>query len=181
MLLRSYNEITPKKFKTVSCPVNIRPLINTLVIGDFGLFVKSVEVSVDCSLKRPFWDVARNLKRNLEAKIHEPFFMEDLTIINNIPPKLDTTVANMLLNRNKLSYDVSVTNLGVTKLLKNYGAIEIESLYGPCVNGFELEQVLGVATINNQMSLSFVYRNSMMSKQSAIKIKDSINRQLLSI
>ncbi|HEY9610171.1 MAG TPA: hypothetical protein V6C93_12455, partial [Allocoleopsis sp.] len=52
-------------------------------------------------------------------------------------------------------YDLVVTNLGRLPFGRQFGSLQIEAIYGPAIlNGAENEQLVGVMTLGDQLSIT---------------------------
>ena len=150
---------------TVSSPVNLRERLSQPVGDTSGLFLATVETSVDCAQERDFWDAAREFKHKLEqGSRNETLFFNPLLfskIFTQVPPADIGILAEMLF-AGPVKYDFSITNLGRVVIPEHCGALQVEAFYGPLVNSSVYERTVGVSTLAGQMSMSFIFRKSMM-------------------
>ena len=152
--------------RTVSSPVNLRERLSPPVGETSGLFLSIVETTVDCAPERDFWDIARAIKQNLirdsrdEALFFKPLMFSK--IFTQIPRGDLEIVLGMMFGR-PVEYDFSITNLGRIAIPERSGALHVEAFYGPLVNSSAYERTVGVSTLAGQMSLAFIFRQSMLA------------------
>ncbi|MBN1216263.1 MAG: hypothetical protein JXA99_12590 [Candidatus Lokiarchaeota archaeon] len=51
--------------RILQSPINFRPFLSKGVENALGLFVSIIRINVNCSLKRNFWDIAREIKNKI--------------------------------------------------------------------------------------------------------------------
>mgnify|MGYP001552782465 CR=1 FL=1 len=169
--LRARHELIPERNwkRTVSSPVNLRGFTGSGKA--FGLVMSNFVNTVDCSPSRNFWDIARDLKQQMAADIASGemynWLAQTLQMVT-LPPNLTAFVMNVFFTQPP-GYDFSLTNLGRLNLSH---AENVNAVYGPLVNGGEQEFTVGVSTHNNHLTMSFAYRDFVLSKENAEKMAD---------
>jgi len=160
---------TKSHVRTVSSPVNLRQRLSPPVGETSGLFLSIVETTVDCAPERDFWDVAREFKQKLsrdsrdETLLLMPLLFSK--IFSQVPPSDHRILLRLLFSR-PVTYDFSITNLGRVVIPERNGALQVEAFYGPLVNSSAYERTVGVSTLAEQMSLAFIFRQSMLAPAS---------------
>ena len=169
--LRARHELIPERNwkRTVSSPVNLRGFTGSGKA--FGLVMSNFVNTVDCSPSRNFWDIARDLKQQMAADIASGemynWLAQTLQMVT-LPPNLTAFVMNVFFTQPP-GYDFSLTNLGRLNLSH---AENVNAVYGPLVNGGEQEFTVGVSTHSNHLTMSFAYRDFVLSKEKAEKMAD---------
>ncbi len=157
---------TSSHIGTVSSPVNLRERLSPPVGDTSGLFLATVETSVDCGPERDFWDAAREFKQKLEQDSrNETLFFNPLLFSKIFTPQIapaDIGILVEMLFSRPVKYDFSITNLGRIPIAERSGALQVEAFYGPLVNASPYERTVGVSTVAGQMSLAFIFRRSML-------------------
>ena len=149
----------------VSSPVNLRERLAFPVGETSGLFLSLVETSVDCGPENDFWDVARAFKQKLGDDLCDEILFFRLLLFSKIFAKIspsDRQITAKLLFSSPIEYDFSITNLGRIPISEHNGAFQVEAFYGPLVNSSKYERTVGVSTAGGRMSLSLIFRKSMM-------------------
>lgn len=162
----------------VSSPVNIRNHFSPAVDDTSGQFLTIVETSIDCPPENNFWDVARAFKQKFSAgtRPEELFFKP--TVFMKIFTGFSNDDIDMLMGiifSGRVKYDYSITNLGRVPIPERSGSLRVDAFYGPLVNSSPYERTVGVSTLNGQMSISFLFRKSMMDVETGQKL---MNRAL---
>ena len=151
--------------RTISSPVNLRSRLSPPVGETSGGFLTTVETTVNCAPERNFWDIAREFKKNLSRASRDEvlFFMPLMfsKIRTQIPPD-DLGLVLPKFFGSPVKYDFSITNLGRLPIPERNGALQVEAYYGPLVNSSPYERTVGVSTLADQMSLSLLFRKSML-------------------
>ena len=135
----------------VEIPIDIRDRLASPVGESYGMFISHLEFDLDCSPGRNLWDVARDANVKLADSIQaEKYFYAPtviITVTGVIPNGMDIASGN----------DISISNLGKVDIPSRYGALTLESVYGPTVNVSRMEhRALGVTTFNGQMYFTFI-------------------------
>ena len=69
-------------------------------------------------------------------------------------------------------YDLSLSNLGRVDVPTRYGALHLDALYGPVINGFEGERGLGAITYDGVMRLVYAFREAALVPEEAARIPE---------
>lgn len=169
--LRARHELIPEGSwkRTVSSPVNLRGFIGAGKA--FGLVMSNFVNTVDCSPSRNFWDITRDLKQQMAADMESgemyTWLAQTLQMVT-LPPNLSAFVIDVFFTQPP-GYDFSMTNLGRLNLSH---AQNVNAVYGPLVNGGEQELTVGVSTHNNHLTMSFAYRDFVLSKEMGVQMAD---------
>ena len=130
-----------------------------------GGFLSIVETTVNCAPERNFWDIAREFKKNFSRGSRDEalFFMPLMfsKIRTQFPPG-DLEMVMPSFFGKPVKYDFSITNLGRLPIPERNGNLQVEAYYGPLVNSSPYERTVGVSTLGDQMSLSLLFRQSML-------------------
>ncbi|MBI1281208.1 MAG: hypothetical protein GC179_23985 [Anaerolineaceae bacterium] len=84
----------------------------------------------------------------------------------------------------RADYDFSLSNLGYLNFPKKYGQLELECIYGPMLNFFLDETIIGVATVSGKLTFSLISRQRLMNYSDALRMREQFTvtlRQLLAI
>ncbi len=162
----------------VSSPVNMRNHFSPAVDDTSGQFLTIVETTVDCPPENNFWDIAREFKHkfSLDTRLEELFFKP--AVFMKIFTGFSNDDINMLMEiifSGPVKYDFSITNLGRVAIPERSGSLQVEAFYGPLVNSSPYERTVGVSTLGGQMSMSFLFRKSIMDVGTGQKL---MNRAL---
>jgi hypothetical protein len=157
--------VSPDGRRRVSSPVSLRDRLSRPVGEAFGMFITpQLIIEADCSPGRSFWDIARDLMVTLkhtasDQNLFAPHLaMRDLLKLVDDERTLENTIDH------DVAYDLAVTNLGVLDFPQKYGTLELAELYGPTVNGYSSEKILGVATLGGKMFLNFIVAERVMAR-----------------
>lgn len=163
---------------TVSSPSNIRNRLRQPVSEQFGLyFHPGIKISLDCRGGSDFWTLARGAKTSLDREANAEGFWSVFYLgqqmLQTMPLEQAIRFSELLVD-----YDLSITNLGQLDIPTINGALCLESIYGPSVNGMAGEKILGVATVAGRMTFTFVSHHRLMAFPLAQQLKDSAMQQL---
>lgn len=151
---------------SVSSPVNLRERYAQSVGETSGLFLSIVETSIDVGPDRTFWDAAREFKQKLSQDSRDEAVFFKSAIFAKIFTQISDAERDILiaiLFSGPVKYDFSITNLGRIVIPERSGDLQVEAFYGPLVNSSPYERTVGVSTLAGQMSISFIFRPSIMS------------------
>lgn len=146
----------------------------------FGLFVNLVEVEVDSSPERDFWEVAREVKEAITRRAADRDVFRSLIEANVMMDKLGSVIPPEFVARSVMavSYDLSITNLGRLDVPAQYGSLQLEALYGPSLGGNPDDIVLGVITVGDKMHFTLSFTEMKLSVSQAEQIKERAMRCL---
>jgi hypothetical protein len=170
--LRARNELindTKNWKRKISTPVNLRGYLKTGKA--FGMIMSNVVTTVDCSPDRDLWDVSRELKTLIlediqSGKVYQ--WVARMSSMMAFPNHLVRLMVPSFASQPP-AYDFSMSNLGRLKLTN---AENISAVYGPIVNTSEKEFTVGVSTIHDRLTMSFIYRDFVLSKEIGEKLAD---------
>lgn len=173
--LRVFGELRGDGWKRkIQSPISLRHRLTNPVGEAFGLFVNLVEFDADCSPKRDFWEVAREIKQAIIRRTNDKYIFRSLIEANVIMDKLAAVITPEFVSRSfmTVSYDLSITNLGRLNFPTQYGPLHLEALYGPSLGGNPDDIVLGVITIGEKMHFTLVFTDIKLSVSQAEQIKE---------
>jgi hypothetical protein len=173
--LRAFGEFRGDGWnRKIQSPISLRHRLTNPVGEAFGLFVNLVEFDVDCSPKRNFWEVAREIKQSIIRRTDDRYIFRSLIEANVIMDKLAAVITPEFVSRSfmAVSYDLSITNLGRLNFPVQYGALQLEALYGPSLGGNPDDIVLGVITVGEKMYFSLAFTDIKLSISQAEQIKE---------
>jgi hypothetical protein len=158
--------------RKIQSPVNLRERLTRPVGETFGLFVNLVEFSVDCAPERNFWEIAREIKQGFIWRTGDKHIFNSLVEANVIMDELSGIITPKFVAQSFMSvdYDLSITNLGRLDFPVQYGALQLEALYGPSLCGSPQDIVLGVITIRDKMHFTLSFTDSKMNLSQAERI-----------
>lgn len=139
----------------VATPVNIRGLDPSFedAVGVFMIPARTIE---DSPQNAHIWQMAAALRHELLPFVDREGKLIGLNLLSSVAgPSLSNEGALNLLT-SELPWDLLVTNLGRISLKGEHSLLRIKSLWGPMVSsGLSGEQVIGVATLNDLLQLSY--------------------------
>jgi hypothetical protein len=102
-----------------------------------------------------FWELARDAKAAIAVGQKRDAVIASLSAIGEVVGKGTeiATVANFAADA--FAHEGVLTNLGVLTFENRFGALKLESMWGPAVlAGMEGEQTIGVTTVNGSLCLT---------------------------
>jgi hypothetical protein len=139
----------------VATPVNIRGLDPSFedAMGVFMIPARTIE---DSPRNKQIWSMATALRHELLPYVGKEGGLIGLNLLSSVvEPSLSNEGALNLLT-SILPWDLLVTNLGRISFKGKHSALRVQSLWGPIVSsGLSGEQVIGVATLNDVLQLSY--------------------------
>lgn len=154
----------------VICPVDIRRFVETIKQDTMFAFAPIVELKLD-QTESDFWTKTRKLKTDLEAKVAE-MKVHDLL---NMSEYFHSSVNKMIgfLKTTKGTHDVTLSNMGLLNITKDYQHFAIETIYSPTVAfPWKNANTLVCSTFNGQLDFSFMSNESFLREFEAWQIKD---------
>jgi Phthiocerol/phthiodiolone dimycocerosyl transferase C-terminus/Condensation domain len=139
----------------VATPVNIRGLDSSFE-NAMGVFMTPARTIDDSPQSAQIWSMADALRHELLPYVGEEGGLIGLNLLSSVvEPSLSNEGALNLLT-SILPWDLLVTNLGRISFKGEHSALRVKSLWGPMVSsGLSGEQVIGVATLNDVLQLSY--------------------------
>ena len=136
----------------IMSPISLRLLLD---VGEScGLFVSATTGAFDARAIG-FWELARQAKAATAAGQTRGSVAALLSTVGGVVGKGAeiATVADFAANA--LAHEAMLTNLGVLSFSGRFGALKLESLWGPAVlGGPERARTIGVATVNGSICLT---------------------------
>ncbi len=158
--------------RSILNPIDIRSRLIVPVGEAFQNFFAGEFAGANCAPDRDLWDVARDLRAALaEVARDERLFGEGLAFqqaLGHLPEGVSMDHSAL----EQRQYDLSLSNLGRVDMPTRYGALHLDSLYGPVINGFERERGLGVITYDGVMRLVYAFREAALVPEEAARIRD---------
>ena len=178
--LRAFGECRGNGWKRkIQSPINLRDRLTDPVGESFGLYVNLVEFFVNCGPERDFWDVAREIKQTFIRYTHDRHMYNSLIEANVVMDKLAFVMTPQLIAQSmKVTYDISITNLGRLDFPIQYGSLRLESLFGPSLGGNPEDIVLGVITIGDKMHCTLAFTDVKLNASEAEQIKETAMKWL---
>ena len=136
----------------IMSPINTRSLLKA---GDeVNLLISAGTVSFECQVYAMFWEVAGQATRGLaSARTVEGVSGLVAAIDQAVTPGMDPADARHFAE-NAFAFEMMISNLGNLAYETKYGDLTLEKVWGPAVlAGFEGEQTVGVATINESLCM----------------------------
>jgi hypothetical protein len=143
-----WTEWQPHGVRTLS-PISIRKLLG--ISDDCVLALSAANVLLDPPPRVSVWELARQAKQALV-----PF--ESLEGIASMSSAIDGLLSQsreqFVESVREMGYDLVVTNVQRAPFGGPFGGLSVEALWGPsALNGFEGEQAIASATVNDSLCL----------------------------
>lgn len=148
--------------------VNLRQRLKFSVNDeDMGILISSISSFHRLGKKTLFWDLARDVKQQLENKLKR----EDVFGVM----LLSRIIMQIFLNlANQIPASVVVTNIGRVKIPLIYGNLTIEEIsFATAVALFGGTFAVAVSTFNEKMFLNFLFSEPALSQESMTIIADN--------
>lgn len=160
----------------VICPVDIRRFVEAIKQDTMFAFAPIVELKLD-QAENSFWTKARALKNDLEAKISEMKVYDLLSMSEYFHSSVNKMIG--FLKTTKGTHDVTLSNMGLLNVPKDYQDFSIETIYSPTVAfPWKNANTLVCSTFNGQLDFSFMSNESFLREFEAWQIKDSVMEQI---
>jgi NRPS condensation-like uncharacterized protein len=160
-------EGTASRIRSVSSPVSLRSRLTQPVGDTAGMFLSTVETSLNCKPGRDFWEMAREFHtRFKQGSTDDKVFMMPLmfnAFSRNFSKAELAQAARAFFDR-LIKYDFSITNFGRLDFSTQMGPLRIESFHN-LVNSSEHERTVGINTFDGKMTFIFMFRESKMAPQ----------------
>ena len=154
----------------VICPVDIRRFVAPIKEDTMFAFAPIVELKLDQG-ENAFWAKTRLLKTDLEVKITE-MKVHDLL---NMSEYFHSSVNKMIgfLKTTKGTHDITLSNMGLLNLPKDYKNFSIATIYSPTVAfPWRNANTLVASTFNGELDFSFMSNESFFREFDAWQVKD---------
>jgi hypothetical protein len=159
--------------RTIQSPINLRQRLKAPVGETFGLYINLAEFPVDCAPEHNFWEVARAIKQGFVQHSSDQVIFKDLVGTGTFVDTLASVMTPSILIQSvaQVKYDLSITNLGRLPFPTQYGSLQLDALFGPCISGKRNEVILSVNTVNNKMHLTLIFTDVKLTTAQAEEIK----------
>jgi hypothetical protein len=136
-----------RRTRTIQCPVDFRSYLREEVRDGSGVYFGIVTAAIDCAPGRALVDVARDIKRGIEAGRRD---LKDLewphAHRDAFEGVADPDALVVSFPEEAPDYDFSLSNLGRLPLGTSYGSLGVRSVWGPTFTAVNGERVIGVNT-----------------------------------
>jgi hypothetical protein len=139
----------------VATPVNIRGLDPSFedAMGVFMIPARTIE---DSPQSAQIWQMAVALRHELLPYVAREGGLIGLNLLSSVVESSLSNEGALNLLTSILPWDLLVTNLGRISFKGEHSTLRVKSLWGPMVSsGLSGEQVIGVATLNDVLQLSY--------------------------
>jgi NRPS condensation-like uncharacterized protein len=136
-------------------PINVRSQLTSSIDETVGLYISYGVTQHNLKEDSLLWETARSIKAQLSALMASSQVFEVIrqAQIRSASLPAAETVCQAL--QQPPDYDLVVTNLGRLPFGRQFGSLQIEAIYGPAVlDGAENEQLVGVMTLGDQLSIT---------------------------
>jgi len=153
----------------VATPVNIRGLDPSFEDA-MGVFMNPARTIEDSPQNVYIWQMAAALRNELLPYVGREGGLIGLNLLSSVAgPSLSVEGALNLLT-SELPWDLLVTNLGRISFRGEHSALRVKALWGPMISsGLNGEQVIGVATLNDVLQLSYTTHQPISGLLTAIE------------
>ncbi|QXU39966.1 hypothetical protein [Pedobacter sp. D749] len=154
----------------VICPVDIRRFVEAIKQDTMFAFAPIAELKLEQS-ENDFWIKTRKLKNDLETKVAEMKVYDLL----NMSEYFHSSVNKMIgfLKTTKGTHDVTLSNMGLLNIPKDYKSFILKTIYSPTVAfPWKNANTLVCSTFNGQLDFSFMSNESFLREFEAWQIKD---------
>ncbi len=177
--LQAFADIQPGRgrkawVRRASSPINLRKRLILPAGEAFGIYMSNVVTEANCAPERDLWDIARDIKRELNrGSTDGRIFLWLLGMQSMVSVLSDADMLSALaeFTNQPVGYDFSITNLGRLDFPVRYGPLRLEAMYGPAVNTSEQERTVGITTFGGRMYFTFAFRDFVLDPVSAEQLK----------
>ncbi|MGF1754264.1 hypothetical protein L4C33_11770, partial [Vibrio makurazakiensis] len=174
--------------KMAGMAISTREKLTFPVGEEFGFFASSMSLKFDCNLELPFWDSARTIHKEIKEAVGKTDLFRML-VTERLPPSLldsfyfakydgfqNKLATKMLkqMNWDKVSYGYSITNVGRVDIETEFGSRTIQSIYGPLLYSDVNEKVVGITTVNGQLTFSMTASTNNVSQNEMNGIRNRV-------
>ncbi|WP_293311432.1 condensation domain-containing protein [Pedobacter sp. UBA5917] len=154
----------------VICPVDIRRFVEAIKQDTMFAFAPIAELKLD-QTENSFWTKAQRLKSDLDAKVSEMKVYDLLGMSEYFHSSVNKMIG--FLRTTKGTHDVTLSNMGLLNIPKDYQNFSIETIYSPTVAfPWKNANTLVCSTFNGQLDFSFMSNESFLKEFDARQIKD---------
>ena len=170
-----------------------RELLRVPVGEAFGFYASSLTVKLPYSPRRSFWDSARAVHRRisrafsktdifrmLAASLMHPTLLDSFYFAKY--DGLDQSLSRKLLRKmgwHEVTYGYAITNVGRLDIPTRYGALQIESVFGPGFFSDVEEKIVGAITVGGKLSLLLSCNETLLGPCTGDKLKQAATEQLV--
>jgi hypothetical protein len=150
-------ELPRRRFRTVQSAVNIRARLSPPIHDECGMYAALVKTRVNCRGERAFWKTARRFRRQLNRATSPEALFAGVILLDELTHGGEPAGLRQFVNwvqHEKVSYDISISNLGQLSIPEQYGRFHIETVHGPWVLGPHQTPLIGVVTLGGRMTFS---------------------------
>lgn len=174
--IKSHNEII---FKCLT-PVNVRKYLTINVGENMGEYITRPFTAHRLSQKTDFWDLAREVKYQLDQLVADGKLFDDLlktkALLSSKVNKGGKTSDGRSLGG--IDIDIVITNLGNLSIKQQLGKLQLQELYFMATAPKSLPLLIAVATLKDKMCLICRYQESLVPAANACNIKNTAMEQL---
>lgn len=151
------------------CPVDIRRFVPEIKADHMFAFAPIAELSADT--RSGFWNTARKIKEELNAKIIA-MNVHDLLIMSEYFHSSATKMISYLKSAPG-SHDVTLSNMGKLSIPEHYDSFEVEAIYSPTVAfPWKNPNTLVTGTFKGEMDFCFSSNDGFLRSEAAATIMD---------
>jgi hypothetical protein len=172
-----------EEIQSISCfsPINLRPYLKSLTHNDVCSYLAAERTSHLLGFDSNLWDVARSVKSQLNQTMTFDILFEKISQnqawISTNPSPHDT----LQVFEDQFKYDIAVSNLMRLPIEQEFGALELEAIYGTVVTtGVENDRLVGIATLRDRLFFTLVCSEEVMLRAES-KLLHEKAIQLLSV
>jgi NRPS condensation-like uncharacterized protein len=154
----------------VICPVDIRRFVEAIKQDTMFAFAPIAELKLD-QAESDFWSKTRKLKTDLEGKVAEMKVYDLLSMSEYFHSSVNKMIG--FLKTTKGTHDVTLSNMGLLNIPKDYKNFALETIYSPTVAfPWKNANTLVCSTFNGQLDFSFMSNESFFREFEAWQVKD---------
>ncbi len=169
---KEIQEIPLDQKTNLSSAVSLRKYLSPHVDEVFGCYATEMGIDIIYNNKEDFWTISRTIQKEHKKHLNDKEILNWIYYSTLISPTLADWLVNMQINVKKVVLqDYLITNLGKLDFPKNYGNLELDSIFGFTVFNPLGEKLVGVATFGGKMSFTFSFDESLIDRETMEKIK----------
>lgn len=163
----------------VISPVDIRRFISDIKHDTMFAFAPIAELTIDKKANPVFWEMARQVKADLNKKIEAMQVHEQLWMGERLHGSVNKMIG--FLRSTDGTHDLTLSNMGRLGIPEQFKSFEVSAIYSPTVAfPWRNPNTLVVSTFKNQMSFSLMSNESFLKQTTATGIKEEAMEILLS-
>lgn len=169
--LRVFAELdTSSPVRRIETPVNLRDRLTQPIGEAMGNYISLAETAIDCATERDLWKLARTFKQHLNQEMAGDALFSRWRQLKRFAAVVPNTVLGWLLPLTmfpvKITYDLSVTNLGRWNIPASYGALQLESVHAPSLSpSAENHRFLAMIMFGERLSFSLTTRDRPLAQE----------------